>query len=110
MADTAPAPKPPIEASNWKPIDPPKNTLLGFVSLTIVSYGIVIHECTVHRKEDRTWVGLPAKPQLDSRTGQALTDAAGKIKYVPLVIIEQHMRDRFQQRALDALRAIGAIS
>ena len=94
-----------IRASDWRPLE--RNTLRGFVTLTLEPSGLVLHDCAVHRKEDREWVGLPRKPQLD-RDGQPRRDTAtGKQLYTAVVEIpDRDARARFQEAALAAVREL----
>jgi hypothetical protein len=44
---------------NFKPYE--KNTLKGFFDLRLAS-GMILCGCTLHEKNNRFWIGLPAKP------------------------------------------------
>jgi DNA-binding cell septation regulator SpoVG len=63
---------------DWKPFE--KNTLKGFVSLTLPS-GLTIHNITVHQKGDARWVSMPSraykKPD-GSETWQPIIEFATK--------------------------------
>jgi hypothetical protein len=86
----------------------PRNSLQGFVILTLEPSGIVLHDCTYHRMpEGREWIGLPGKPQID-REGQHRKDpATGKPLYTPVVEIKNKAaRERFQLAALAAVHAL----
>jgi hypothetical protein len=39
-----------------------KNTLKGFLTILMTNIGLEIRDCTVHQKDGKRWVGLPAKP------------------------------------------------
>jgi hypothetical protein len=43
----------------FKPFE--KNTLRGFFDIELAS-GLILRGCTLHEKNGRRWVGLPAKP------------------------------------------------
>jgi hypothetical protein len=94
-----------IHASNWRPLK--RNSLRGFLSLTLEPSGIVLHDCALHRKGDREWIGLPGKPQMD-RDGQQRKDpTTGEALYTPIVEIpDKDARQRFQNAALDAVREL----
>jgi hypothetical protein len=94
-----------IRASDWRPFL--RNTLVGFVKLTLEPSGLVLNECALHRKDDREWIGLPGKPQID-RDGQPRKDpATGKLLYSPVVEIpDKQARDRFQRAAIGAVRVL----
>jgi len=77
---------------NWKAYE--KNTLRGFLSLTLPS-GIVLHNCALHEKNGARWIGLPSRqyPKDD-----------GSIGYAPIVeFATSEVRSRFQRAALAAV-------
>ncbi len=55
---------PHIVASNFRRYE--RNTLLGFVDLTLLDFGLIIRDCPVHRKGDAGWVAMPGRPIIDS--------------------------------------------
>jgi hypothetical protein len=86
-------------ASDWRPM--PKNTLLGFCSITLPS-GMRIKECTVHEKSGKRWVSLPGKPwtKQDGTTGY--------VSILDFSTLEQ--KNRFQKLALEAVDALIGVS
>src|SRR5690348_13620190 len=50
---------PPARILGFKPFE--KNTLRGFFDIELAS-GLILRGCTLHEKNGRRWVGLPAKP------------------------------------------------
>jgi hypothetical protein len=52
------------------------NTLYGFVAVAIPELHLTITDLTVHEKNGRRWVGLPAHPVID-RDGTARRDDCG---------------------------------
>jgi hypothetical protein len=79
-------------ATNWKPHV--KNTLQGFLTLTLPS-GLVIHNCTLHRKNGVRWLGLPA---------QRYSKDDGSTSYATLIeFTTEEARQRFQEAALEAV-------
>jgi hypothetical protein len=94
-----------IIASNFRRLE--RNTLKGFVTLALEPSGLIIHDCTVHEKGGKAWIGLPAKPQIN-RGGAARTDArSGKQLYTPVLEFKDRTaRERFQQVALGAVRTL----
>jgi hypothetical protein len=83
-----------------------QNTLLGFFVLHLPS-GLTLHGCTLHRKGDKTWVGLPGKPQLTQDNRVRCDPATNKPLYTPVVeIIDREARERFQRQALEAVRKL----
>jgi hypothetical protein len=94
-----------IRASDWRPM--PRNTLRGFVTLTLEPSGLRLHDCALHRNGDREWIGLPGKPQIN-RDGQQRKDpTTGKALYTPLVEVpDKDARERFQRAALAAVHEL----
>ena len=48
-----------IVATNFRRLE--RNTLKGFVTLALEPSGLIIHDCTVHAKQGKAWIGMPAK-------------------------------------------------
>src|SRR5438045_4190226 len=71
-----------------------KGALRGFASVEL-SIGLQIVDCPVLHNNDRTWVGLLGKPQIDS-TGRQRTDVNGKALYTSVLQWkDRELRDRF---------------
>lgn len=80
-----------IEASNFKSC--PKNTLVGFVTLTLPS-GLIIHNVTIHRKGEVRWIGLPAREYIKD----------GAKGWAPLIeFVNTETRKKFQEAAFAAI-------
>jgi DNA-binding cell septation regulator SpoVG len=78
--------------SEWKAHE--RNTLRGFVSLTLPS-GLIIRNVSVHERDGRRWVSMPARP---------FKRASGSDGWQPLVeFADADARGRFQLAALDAI-------
>ena len=93
-----------FSASDWRPFE--RNTLLGFCALTLPS-GMVLRDCSFHRKDDREWIGLPGKPQIDRDGAPRKDPTTGKVLYTPIIEIpDRDARDRFQAAAVAAVRAM----
>jgi hypothetical protein len=94
-----------IVASNFRRLE--RNTLKGFVTLALEPSGLIIHDCTVHEKQGKAWIGMPAKPQING-DGTARTDSgSGKLLYRPVLEFKDRTaRTRFQQVALEAVRTL----
>jgi hypothetical protein len=92
-----------ITASDWRSIS--KNTLLGFVTLTLSPSGLVLKECSLHARPDgKRWIGLPSRPQIDSEGRHRKDPATGKALWLPVVEIKDKAeRERFQTAALVAI-------
>jgi hypothetical protein len=61
------APGPQARILGFKPFE--KNTLRGFFDIELAS-GLILRGCTLHEKNERRWVGLPAKPYTGNDGGQ----------------------------------------
>ena len=91
-----------ITATDWRPLE--RNTLRGFVTLRLAPSGIVIRECTVHEKDGKRWIGLPARPQTSKDGSPRLDPKTGKPAWQPIVeIAGRDERERFQATALAAV-------
>ena len=87
--------KPGIIASNFKPFA--KNTLVGFITLTLPS-GLMIHGCTIHRKNDSRWISLPAREY---------TKEDNTKSWVPIIeFATDDARKRFQAEAIKAVEPL----
>ena len=79
------------------------NTLFGFVDVLLPQTHLRVHDVTVHQKNDKRWVGLPAKPMID-REGVALKDENGKVKYVPILQFDsREASDAFSRSCIAAV-------
>ena len=47
-----------------------KNTLRGFLTIRLTNIGLEIRDMTVHEKNGKRWVALPAKPYEKESGGQ----------------------------------------
>jgi hypothetical protein len=87
-----------LSISNWKAHQ--KNSLQGFFTLTLPS-GMVVHNCSFHRKDGSRWIGLPARQ---------FTKPDGSVSYSPLIeFVSDEDRRRFQIAALGALDRCGEV-
>ena len=81
--------------TNWKPYE--KNTLRGFLSLTLPS-GLVIHNCALHQKDGARWIGLPSRQY---------TKDDGSTSYSPVIdFTSPDKRRNFQAAALAAVEQL----
>jgi hypothetical protein len=84
-----------------------KNTLQGFVTLTLSPSGIVLHECSLHQKDGKRWIAFPSKPQIDSEGRLRKDPSTGKPLYSSIVeIIGKEERRSFQTAALAAVEQL----
>jgi len=80
-----------------------RNTLRGF-AVVEVPPGLVIENVSLHKKGDRIWVSLPARPLLDAE-GRHMIDADGKKRYAPLLNwTSRELADRFSRAVIDLVR------
>jgi hypothetical protein len=94
-----------IRASDWRPLA--RNSLLGFVKLSLEPSGIVLNDCTFHSKDGQEWIGLPGKPQIDKDGATRRDSTTGKILYTPCVEIpSKDARERFQKAAVAAVHQL----
>ena len=60
-----------------------KNTLQGFVTLALTPPGIVVHDCSYHQRDGKSWVAWPARSY--EKEGQTqwcrIVEAADKSAY-----------------------------
>ena len=60
--DPAPNGKLTVVCADWRPLH--RNTLCGFAVIHIPQLELKIHDVALHRKADRMWAALPARPRL----------------------------------------------
>ena len=91
-----------IAASEWRTLV--KNSLQGFVVLTLSPSGLVLRDCALHERDGKRWISLPSRPQLDSEGRHRKDPATGKALWLPVVEIKgKAERERFQAAALAAV-------
>jgi hypothetical protein len=96
-------PEPPraaaIVATDWRAAEN-RGSVCGFVTLRLPS-GLVLRDCTFHQQDERQWIGLPGKPQIDAEGRHRIDPTTGKRLYLPIVEIpDRGQRERFQRAAL----------
>lgn len=90
----------PVALTNWRPMQ--RNSLRGFASVRL-GKSLIIEDCPVHTSNGKRWASLPSKPILD-KDGTAQKDAAGKIKYAPLLKwADRDASDRFSEAVIAAV-------
>jgi DNA-binding cell septation regulator SpoVG len=81
-----------------------KDTLLGFAKVELPS-GMVLLDVTILTGERGPWASPPSKPMID-REGAALKDAAGDLRYAPIIeFASREIRDRWSAAVIEAMRA-----
>ena len=87
---------------NFKPFV--KNSLRGFLDLELPS-GLQLLGCTLMTSSGRAWIGLPAKPLLNS-DGTPKRDPNGKPAYAPIVAWrDRDLANRFNETIVALLLA-----
>lgn len=94
-----------ITASNYKKFN--RNTLQGFVDLTLNGSGIKIKECSHHLSHDREWISFPGKAMID-KDGRVMIDSAkGKPRYANIIEFADRAKgDDFQRIAIAAIHRL----
>jgi hypothetical protein len=83
-----------MSISDWKPLS--KNTLRGVFTLHLAS-GMVIHNCMLHEREGRQWIGLPAIPY----------ESNGKKSWTRIIeFSSKEIHERFQVAAIKAVKPL----
>ena len=91
-----------ITCDDWRAVR--RNTLLGFAAIKIRELHPTIRDVAVHEKGERRWAQLPARPQI--KDGMAITDAAGKVQYFPVMAFEgRAVADAFSAAVCAAILA-----
>lgn len=91
----------PVALENWRPLI--RNTLRGFATVKVGA--LKISDVAVHRKNDRAWAQLPAKPQIN-QDGSARRNQEGKIQYSPVIEwATREASDRFSEGVVAAITA-----
>jgi hypothetical protein len=80
-----------------------RNTLQGFVTISIAELRLTIRDVAIHQRGDARWVQLPAKPQV--KDGALVKDpSTGKIQYTPIMQFDSRaVSDAFSRVVIDAL-------
>ena len=73
-----------ITCDDWGAVR--RNTLLQFRMKSGRLLKSFNRDVAVHEKGERRWAQLPARPQI--KDGMAITDAAGKVQYFPVMAFE----------------------
>jgi hypothetical protein len=91
-----------VRCTAWRALDPPKGTLIGFVSVRVAEMRLTIAELAVHTSHGKAWAALPARPWV--RDG-ALVKDIGKVKYQQILAFDSlEVLRRFSDRVIEALK------
>jgi hypothetical protein len=79
------------------------NTLFGFVDVLVPEMRLQIKEISVHERNGRHWIGLPARPQIYS-DGRVRLNEHGKRQYVPVLqFLDKPTANAFSNRVIEVL-------
>lgn len=87
-----------VEVKAFKEFE--KNTLQGFATLFLPAVGLQIKDCTIHMKDGKRWVSLPAKPYQKE-------DGSQSYAYI-VSFPDRNDYGTFQEQALRAIDAFMA--
>lgn len=91
-----------IVACSWRAYN--QNTLRGFATLVLRPSGLVLRECSVHEKDGRRWIALPARPKLGSDGRQLKSPKDNRPVWSKVIDFDnKEARERFQIAALAAI-------
>ena len=72
-----------------------RNSLQGFLNILMTNVGLEIRDATLHEKDGKRWIGLPAKPY---------EDESGNTKYSYIIkFVDKDKYQQFQKATLKAL-------
>jgi len=93
-----------VRCTAWRALDPPKGSLIGFVSVRIAEMRLTIGEIAVHTSHGKVWAQPPALPW--TRSGELVRDGgSGKVKYQKILIFDSvDVLRRFSDRVVLALK------
>ena len=91
-----------IVCIGWRKCE--RSTLRGFADLLIPMIGLHVRDVAVHEENDRQWVQLPARPQLDENR-EPIQEANGRPRYVTILTFDTtEAAAEFNGAALKALQ------
>jgi hypothetical protein len=93
-----------VRCTAWRALDPPKGTLVGFVSVRVAEMRITFGELAVHASHGKAWAQLPGRPWV--RDGELVKDDdTGKVKYQQIISFDMvDVLRRFSDRVILALK------
>ena len=81
-----------IEVVGYRPFK--KNTLQAFLSLKLTQVGLTINDCTLHEKNGKRRVSMPAK---------SIEKDGKSVSWFPIVIFDKEINQVFQKAAVQAI-------
>jgi hypothetical protein len=98
--------EPGIICLEWRPVE--RNTLRGFAEIKVVPWRLIMDGVAVHERDGRSWVQLPARPQIDKDTGTVVRDGA-KIQYAKVLEFDdREIANRFSDAVVAAVKKAAA--
>lgn len=87
---------------DWRPMA--RGSLLGFAKVESPS-GMIIADVTILTGPNGHWASPPSKPMI-GRDGIAMKDAAGKLRYSPIIeFSSKEIRGRWSDAIIEAMQA-----
>ena len=81
-----------------------RNTQRALFNLILLPSGLVLRDCSLHERDGKRWIGLPARPQLGRDGRQLVAPKTGQPAYATVIDFSDHKaRERFQTAALAAV-------
>jgi hypothetical protein len=100
-ADTAQRQRPMVLVE-WRPMV--RATLRGFCAVEMTS-GLIVRDLSVHQRDGRAWVAMPAKPQI-GRDDKLVRTHNGKAQYSQVIgFRNRELADRFSNAVLALVNA-----
>ncbi len=91
-----------VRCTAWRPCE--RGTLRGFADIFLPSLHLEIRDIAVHEMNEKRWVQLPARPQLDGNR-ELVRDPNGKVQYsLILKFRDRPTADAFSAAAITAIQ------
>lgn len=78
-----------MKIQNYRSIN--KGALVASFDVVIPEWALTIRDCTLFKKEDRQWVGLPSRSYKESD---------GTTKHFPYLSMDKEAKERFDQACI----------
>jgi hypothetical protein len=92
-----------LRCTEFKPLV--RNTLRGFAEISVAELRLTIKDVAVHRKGERCWAQLPAKPFV--KDGMLVKGDDGRIQYFPILSFDTRaVADAFSAAVVHAVRRL----
>jgi hypothetical protein len=88
----------------WKPLQPPRGSLLGFARIQFGS-GLILNDIGLHASSGKVWASPPAKPWIRENM-PVIDETTGKPKYLAIVDFTTHgVRRAWSEQIVRAMRS-----